>query len=204
MKRLIILLAMLALVATACSSSEDTGVASLDNSGDADVVSTEQPEDPSSTDEEAVLEFSQCMRDEGLEGFEDPAINADGSIEFRMRDLMQDAAADREQVRAAFDSCQVYLEGLAFGPGSEDRTEIEDQLLEFAACMRDNGYDMPDPDLSFTPGEGGGEEDGEGGGGRFGGALDPEDPAFQQAMEACEYVFADGIGRVPGTGGGGS
>lgn len=203
MKRLIILLAMLALVATACSSSEDAGVASLDSSDATETVSVEQPEDVSSSNEEAVLEFSQCMRDEGLDGFEDPVINADGSIDFKMRDLMDSTTADREEVRAVFEACQDHLEGFAFGPGSIDRGEIEDQLYEFAVCMRENGYDMPDPDLSFTPGEGGGGEE-EGGGGVYGGALDPDDPAFQTAMESCEYIFADGIGRVPGSGGGGS
>ena len=47
--------------------------------------------------------------------------------------------------------------------------------------MRDNGFDMPDPDFSrfALPGEDGP------GAGPFG-DLDPEDPAFEQAFQSCE------------------
>ena len=67
--------------------------------------------------------------------------------------------------------------------------------------MRENGYEMDDPDLSsFTlGGEGqGGEGDGQIAG-PFG-EIDPDDPAFQAAFEACQDVLA---GFTSGEGQGG-
>ena len=58
--------------------------------------------------------------------------------------------------------------------------ELQDTFLEFTTCMRDNGYDMPDPD--FT---------GDGFGGLFeiGENIDPNDPVFLAAMEECQSIF---------------
>ncbi len=75
-------------------------------------------------------------------------------------------------VHSALDVCQGHLENVTFGHGSADLTGREDELLAFAVCMRDNGYDMPDPDFSG---------DGHGGAGPFGDAIDTDDPAFQTA-----------------------
>jgi hypothetical protein len=105
-------------------------------------------------------------------------------------------------MQAAFEACQDDLEGIAFGPGSVDLTEVEDTLVEFSACMRDNGYDMPDPDLSNfgSGGTGGGGE----GGGPFGGELDRSDPDFISAMGECQYLFENlSFGRGGGPAGGG-
>ena len=48
------------------------------------------------------------------------------------------------------------LEGVTLGRQQRDLTEFQDTFLEFASCMRDNGYDMPDPDFSNfgQPGQG--------------------------------------------------
>ncbi|MEE8456868.1 MAG: hypothetical protein V3S28_02360, partial [Acidimicrobiia bacterium] len=75
----------------------------------------------------------------------------------------------------------------------------QDNFLEFAVCMRENGYDMPDPDFSNfgQPGQGGGQGRGQ----LFGGDLDRNDPAFQSAFAACEDIFSDAF-RIPGQGGG--
>ena len=65
-------------------------------------------------------------------------------------------------------------------------TELEDELLEFAVCMRDNGVEMDDPDFT-NPG------DGDGGVviDPFGGSFNPNDPAFQEAFEACEGILSN-------------
>ena len=140
------------------------------------------------------------MRENGIEDFEDPTINADGTPEFNLRSL--GGEHDRDEMQAAFEACQDHLEGFAFGPGSVDLTEIEDTLVEFSACMRDNGYDMPDPDLSNF-GNGGGGEGGEGGG-IFGGELDRDDPDFISALGECQHLFENlSFGRGGGPAGGG-
>ena len=62
---------------------------------------------------------------------------------------------------------------------------MEDLLVEYAGCMRDNGVDMPDPDFS-------------GGGGMIDlGIADPNDSTFQAADEACRSILA-GFGPMGG------
>lgn len=173
--RLLSLIAALALLIAACSSATGADVASL---SDTDVAPTaDETPDPGETDDEAaLLAFAACMREQGVEDFEDPDVDSTGGVSFGLRG--QGGDVDRETMRTAMDACRDHLDGLAIGPGSVDRSEIEDELVEFAACMRDNGYDMPDPDFSGAPG----------GGGPFA-ELDPDDPAFQDALEACEDSF---------------
>ncbi len=202
MKRTLVVLSAFALVLAACSSDGGSDVASLE------ALATDlgiEIEDASAgvIDEDAVLEFSQCMRENGVGDFEDPTIGADGSVDFRPGGTFSESEADRDTIRAAFEACQDHLGSLSFGPGSGDRSEIEDTLYEFAVCMRDNGYDMPDPDFSALL-RGSGEGEGGGGGGPFGEDFDPEDPAFTSALEACEDVFGGSLrfgGRPRGGGG---
>lgn len=193
MKRTIVVPILLAfgLLATACSSADaDSGVASLEDQTLSETVDAAIPD--AATQEEAVMAFTVCLRDEGLD-VDDPIVDDQGNLRPpRPRDL---ESVDREVANAAFESCAVYLEDVTFGFESEDRTEREDELLAFAACARENGYDMPDPDFSTA------REPGQGGGGPFGG-LDREDPAFQTALAACSDVFGAGA-PIPGTGGGG-
>lgn len=205
MQRILIAVAALAVMLAACSGQDASGVATLEDPSDAAVVeelSEQSDGDDENSNEEAVLGFAECMRDNGIEGFEDPDVTADGSLDFR-RGQGQLGDVDRETLRDAFQACQEHLEGLAFGPGRGDfdRSEIEDRLVEFSACMRDpdrgNLPDFPDPDFSnFGPGNGG-----PGGGGPFGEGFDFQDPAVQSALEACQDVF--GGFRFGGPGGGG-
>jgi len=196
-RTMMVLMLALGLLAAACSGSDsDSGVASLETTPES-VQNEQQPSDEAAaeepaSDEEAILAFAACLRDEGLD-VEDPTVDADGNLRPpRPRDIGE---LDREMMRTAMEACSEYLENVAFGLDGEDQTERQDQLLEYASCMRDNGYDMPDPDFS-TMGN-----PGQSGGGPFG-ALDRDDPAFQTAQEACADIFgADG--RVPGAGPGG-
>ena len=197
MQRIAIMISAVVVLLAACSGDAGTQVASLEGGPVGTVTVDEEPTDTQS-DEDAILAFSACMRDNGLEDFEDPEIDADGSIAFGFRALVQDGEVDRDTVRAAMQECRIHLEGLSLAASDIDRTEIEDQMLEFAACMRDNGIDMEDPDFSRTPDQGGP------GSGPFA-ALDQDDPQFQAAMEACGDIFEGGLpaGPGPGRGGGG-
>ncbi len=189
MKRMLLLPAVLALVATACggSAGADDGVASLDDTAALDAAPVTSA--PAVSQEEALLAFTACLREQGID-VPDPTMDADGNLQLaRPNTAPGDPGFDRETFRAAREACAEHLEDVTLGFRGEDRTEIEDQLLEFAACMRDNGYDMPDPDFSAAPGQGGG-------GGPFG-QIDREDPAFQAAQAACADVLP-GIGRGGG------
>jgi len=194
MKRMLLLPLALALVATACggSAGADDGVASLEDSDASDAV-------PATTvaavgQEEALLAFTACLRQQGID-VPDPTMDADGNLQLgRPNSAQGDPDFDRDTFRAARELCSEHLEGVALGFRGEDRTETEDQLLEFAACIRENGYDMPDPDFSNSaPGQGGGPFSG----------IDRGDPAFQAAAEACSDLLP-GVGRgLPGGPGGG-
>ena len=141
------------------------------------------------SEEEAALAFAACMRDEGID-WPDPTFNADGSI-----DLLGGNApgaggggagagqlfSDRDSLEDAFAVCGPIVEGASFLPDRSEQfdEETQDQLLEFAQCLRDNGLDVDDPDLDEFTQPGGGR------GGLFGEGFDPQDPASQDALDAC-------------------
>jgi hypothetical protein len=168
---------LLLLLVSACSGAAEEGVASLDD--DAGSTASAAPGDEL-TFEERVLAFSQCMRDNGVDDFEDPEFNADGSLV--LRGEFRQSGADQDTIEAAFEACRSHLEGLAFGPGAIDLTEIQDRLLDFSACMRENGYDLPDPDFTgLLSGDANGPFGDE--------EIDPDDPVFTAALEACQHIF---------------
>lgn len=153
------------------------------------------------SDEELALQFAQCMRDEGVD-WPDPVTNADGSIDLFGGQGPAGAAganadgSGAEDAQAAAEVCGPLIEGASFLPGGGGGLDAgaQDDLLEFAQCLRDEGLDVDDPDFdNFGPGAGGGG----GGAGLFGDGFDPQDPAAQGAIEACQGLFAGG-GFGPG------
>lgn len=184
MRRLIILLGTLALVLAACGGSDDGGVATLEDSpSDSGLQQTVEDAAGSADDEQALLAFAACMRDNGVEDFPDPVLNADGSVEFTGSGQDPFAGVDNDTAEAAVNACIGELEGVAFAPGGADfdLNEIQDALVEFAACMRDNGIDFDDPDLSNAFGDGEVANP-------FG-ELDLSDPDVVAAIEECQDVF---------------
>ncbi len=194
MKRALLLLVVaLAVFASACSSTEDAnGVASIDDTTDVTEATGNDPVSVQS-DEDAMLAFAACMRDNGFD-MEDPTVDAEGNLQFGRPGGGNDDI-DRDAAEAAFGECGDMLDGVALGFGEIDNTEFQDSILEWAGCMRDNGYEIDDPDFTaFGPGAGGGRAEG---GGPFG-DIDQDDPAFQSAMSACEDLLAGGFGQRPG------
>ena len=188
--------------AAADDSASDTDAADADVSvadTDADSGSNASGSDDL-TDEERLLEFAQCMRDNGVE-FPDPIVEADGTIAFGLRpgrggggqgETLQNIGRDPD-LPAARAACQPIIEGVALGPGGSniDETQIEqmDRLLEFSQCMRDNGIDVPDPDPNiFSPGSGGGSPFGD---------IDFDDTDVSAAFEVC----GERLPARPGRGG---
>ncbi len=196
--KLLATVAALAMVAAACTSAgsdSDQGVASLGtNETTTTAASTDDQVSKAQADEEAALAFAQCLRDEGLD-VDDPTVDSSGNIRPpRMRDLLEATSGlTRDEIETAREACMPLLDDFTFGFENVDQTERADRLLEFASCMRDNGYNLPDPDLTKMSG---------GGGGPFGGAIDLTDPAFQKASEACDGIFG-GFNGQPGGGGNG-
>ena len=200
-RRLMVLMVAFGLMLGACSGdSTEEGVASLEVTettastadtkagADSDTAAAVIADDvPTEVDQEQVmLAFAACMRENGVE-IEDPTVDADGNVGFgRLRSAIE-GDVDPEAIEAAREACEGELEGVALRSGGDrDRTAEQDVFLEFASCMRDNGFDMPDPDFSNT---GPGSEGGGGGVGPFG-ELDRNDPDFVAAIPACQDILS--------------
>lgn len=184
-------------------SAESEGSAGSEETNGGVPAESDDPSDM--TDEESLLAFAECMRDNGVD-FPDPVVEADGTVTFGFRPggggegglaALRDIGRN-PNLPAARDACSGLLEGLAFGPGQGgfDLVEIQDTLLEFAQCMRDNGVDMGDPDLrDFLPG---GDDDGQPGS-PFGG-FDFSDPDLFAAFQTCQQQVSLPTPRFGGGG----
>lgn len=180
---------LLALLLAACGGGgSENGVASAseDTSGSGDSGDNSSDDGSANDSEEELIDWVECMRDEGID-VPDPQVDADGNL--TLGPGLGGGGGGGEQVdpEAVQDAMEVCGEvpQSAFGGEQPDQTEIQDTLLEFARCMRENGYDMPDPDFS--------------GGSTVNltevfGDIDTSDPAFQEAAEACEDVLGGGLG----------
>ena len=132
-----------ALLVSACTIGEEEtkGVVSLEES----VSSTTIIEQ--ATFEEGVLNFAQCMREEGID-FPDPSFDIDGNPEFDNLDI-----ENEEEFEEAFTNCEDILRNALpdqFDLDPEVEAALVDASLEFSKCMRDEGIsNFPDP----TPGE---------------------------------------------------
>lgn len=189
MKRLPAIALITAMTLAACGGSStagDTGgLATLEETS----LTTTSPVE--ATDEEAVLAFAACMRDNGLPDFQDPIVNPDGSIEFQGGG--GDGTGERGDLPAALGACEDLLGEITFtgGRGGDfDPIELQDELVLLAHCLRDNGLEADDPNI--TEGFGGnreqsGDEAGtpRGPGALFGDAIDLQDPATQKIFEQC-------------------
>jgi hypothetical protein len=172
---LVLILTLLVLSACSRGGASDGGVAKIDTSqgigiaANADNRSDTQAEGTMSipagekkldgttgierTDEEIVTEFAQCMRQQGFNS-PDPELNADGTVDFgAMREaITQDPNFDptKRKFRETFEACGPILREATFTEqrAGEDPIALEDNLLAYAQCLRDQGFDVPDPDFS--------------------------------------------------------
>jgi hypothetical protein len=202
------------------AASGDNGIATLqtDDSGtETEGAATDDADRPSA--DEAALEFSQCLRDEGLD-VADIGVDADGNID--IRSALDSVDPGDESFRTAMQSCSEILGDVGFGggrAGTFDETELQDAYLEFSECIRTEGFEDV-PDLSFQapgggrpgagdgaptpPADGSAPERGEGQrAGNFGDRtsrlaegldLDPDDPAVIAALDACSPIIDNAFG----------
>lgn len=89
-------------------------------------------------------DFQRCMGEHGIELGEGGAIpvNADGSF---------GGSADGADFDAAMQACEERLGPPPADAGTQLDEDTKAQILRFTKCMREAGYDMPDPD--FESGE---------------------------------------------------
>ena len=119
---------------------ESQGVVTIESTTITTVV------DEEITFEEGVLEFAQCMREEGI-NFPDPTFDIDGNPQFDNLEI-----ENEEEFERAFENCEDILRNALpeqFDLDPEVEAALVDASLEFSQCMRDQGIDFPDP----KPGE---------------------------------------------------
>jgi hypothetical protein len=131
----LILLVATGLFLVACGSGSDD-VPSLG------ATPTAVVEEKTLDDEAKVMAFTQCMRDQGIE-YKDPMVDSDGNVQ--RPELAEGVALTREELAAPYQACAHHLEGLSLGREGKDMTELVDQMVELATCLRDKGYDVDDP-----------------------------------------------------------
>jgi hypothetical protein len=128
---------------------------------------------PSGDPRNTELAYAKCMRDHGISDFPDPQPGGGIGIS---GDRGGDLDPDNPQFQAAADACKSLLPT----PSNEDQQKEFEDMLKYAQCMRDHGIsDFPDP----KPGEGILVPTGQGR--EQGNDLDPNNPQFQAANEAC-------------------
>lgn len=184
------LIVAIALTAAACSSESTTPtipqsadvVTTMSGAGDATTTTA----DRRLSLEEATLEFTECMREEGIE-FPDIRIDAEGRPQ--LGDLLEDLDTATPEFRAALTSCAGILTragALELTSDPELQAVIIDQLASFSECMRENGVgSFPDPTPGFN-----------GTGSPYPLGLIPFDnPQFEEAAAACQSRLGDlGLG----------
>jgi hypothetical protein len=146
--------------------------------------------------DEALRQFAQCMRDNGVQ-MNDPDPNGGGfgfggggtggprgGGGFR-------ADFNNPNFQKAIEACRTKLPNGGAPPTLSP--EQLDALRAFTQCMRDHGVDVPDPDPN-SPAFG------------FlrGGRIDPNNPNFRSAMDACRDKLPFGRGGPGGPGGAGA
>ena len=196
------------LFTTSCGASETntSGVAQIreadraaaqENAGAANnvqnkatVVNTENS--TAKTDEEIATDFTECMRNEGFE-LPDPELNADGSV--NVETIRDNLIADpnfnfqSRKTQQSLAKCIPLLEGATFSqqPTEEELVEFQDNLLQFAECLRENGLDVPDPDFN----------DGTNGIRTMLAEVDLTDSKVQATIAECQSTFTDNEGGGP-------
>lgn len=139
-----------------------------------DATTTTEAIDP----EEAFQEYTECMREHGIE-MPDPTSGDGGGVI-----SIESESGDMEAFEEAGAACDPILEA-AFGEfelSPEQEAEMMDQQLAFAQCMRDNGVDWPDPTSHNSHMI------------ELGDDMDPE--TLNTAMETCAPEMFDGSGGV--------
>jgi hypothetical protein len=106
---------------------------------------------PKLTDEEITTNFAACLREHGF-SVPDPELNRDGTVNLGAvkQGISQDSRYQTRTGKKVLDDCLPLLQEATFVQerSSEDEIELQDNLLKFAQCLRDNGIKVGDPDFS--------------------------------------------------------
>jgi hypothetical protein len=161
--------------------ADDDGNESDDSGDGGGATDDERPVDDAEL-QDAMLEYAQCMRDHGVD-MPDPEFSDDGGVRISAGPADGgEGGPDDEDFEAADEACQPIIDDampdMEIDP--EQQAEMQDQLVEVAECMREKGYDMPDPEVDDK-----GRVTVRGGPGEGSGGPGAGDEEFEQDMEDC-------------------
>jgi hypothetical protein len=133
------------------------------------------------------LAYSQCMRAHGIASFPDPDSNGD-------LQLNAEPGSDIDPHNAKFQAADTACKSLRPQPQAIPAGEVKAANVKYAQCMRAHGIsDFPDPSpdgtlqVQMQPGT----------------DLDPANPAFTVADDACKHFqLGGGKGRSTNSSGG--
>jgi hypothetical protein len=168
------LLLAVALAVAGCGGGggKSEGVASLGGGKPTSTTSSGGSSDP----RQGALAWARCMRQHGID-MPDPRFDAAGRM---AQQLPRGVDPDTPRFKAANQACKQYLPN-GGEPGKVD-PQAHQKMLAFARCMRQHGMNIPDPQP-----DGGIDVDGAKG-------VDPDDPRFQAAEQACQRYLPEGDG----------
>ena len=156
------------------------GTAAPDDTADDGGSGDDAPDDADF--EQAMLDFTECMRDHGID-MPDPQVSGNGEggmvvvQEAEPGDGSPEFERDSEEFEDAQRECEHFMEDVVgeIEIDPQQQAEMQEEMLAFAECMREHGIDMPDPVFS----EDGRVE------AQSGDISDIGSDAFEEASEAC-------------------
>jgi hypothetical protein len=169
----------LALAVAGCGGSgggdKGDGVASLDGGK---ATATTSPGNSGKDFKQRALAYARCLRQHGVD-MPDPKFDAQGRMALQMP---AGVGPDDPKFKAADQACQQYAPS---GEPDKPDPQLQQQMVAYARCMRQHGINIADP----KPGEGIGIDGSTG--------VNPEDPKYKAADQACQrYAPKGGSGRV--------
>jgi hypothetical protein len=167
----------LALLLAACGGSPTSGVASVGNATTTTTVAQAGASGNGLPSMAARLAYAQCMRSHGEPDWPDPG--GRGGIS-SSEPTATTVDRNSPQFIAANDACEHFLPSGGVPTQAQNQQRAQ-QVLKFAQCMRSHGIkDFPDS-MQIT-----GEGD-----------LNPSDPQFQAASQACQSLRPGSGGAAP-------
>jgi hypothetical protein len=181
----------------ACSGSGSGGghgVASVKAASDTNAGSDQAAaKDKKKVDpQDAMLAFARCMREHGVDMPDPDTSGGGGVVTFGGT---SSAGTKLDAGLSTFEDADKACRDLLGDAGPQkmspkQQQEAQDQALAFSRCMRDHGVNMPDPTFG---GEGTVSMKIDSASG-----VDPSDPKFEAAQQACGSAFGPGGKGGPG------
>lgn len=124
------------------------GLAACSSAPDADATDDLVSGDFESDFADWRIKFDECMKDEGIELPALGTTSSEGSGNGETLTLPDAGSIDMDALQEASKTCIAKVGEAPVDPSAPSAEEMNEMMLTFAKCMRDAGYDYPDPVIS--------------------------------------------------------